>query len=80
MATLKMKLKRCAMIVSQRRHVESTLAVSIAKKWIQTELVKSDSNTDRFIDVSGQLNLNEFTPSYFEMFFFFCIRDGWLKL
>ncbi|KUG01951.1 hypothetical protein AM587_10001959 [Phytophthora nicotianae] len=37
-------------------------------KWIRKELAKVDHNTDRFFDSSGELNLMEFTPPYFEQF------------
>lgn len=54
--------------VTEQTRGKYTSSINGIKKWIQTELVKSDINADRLIDSSGQIDLNNFSPGYFEKF------------
>ncbi|KAG3126248.1 hypothetical protein PI126_g22411 [Phytophthora idaei] len=42
--------------------------LNVIKEWIHDHLSKEESNTNRFFDGSGDINLFEFTPGYFEEF------------
>jgi hypothetical protein len=56
--------------ISAQTRKKYTSNISSIKKWIRELLPQdeSESNTARFFDKNGDLNLTEFTPAYFEKF------------
>ncbi|ETL46555.1 hypothetical protein L916_03570 [Phytophthora nicotianae] len=65
---------RDACVTNQTRGKYKSSLNGIAK-WIRKELAKVDHNADRIYGCSGQLNLMEFTPPYFEQFLVYKSRD-----
>ncbi|ETN03998.1 hypothetical protein PPTG_15363 [Phytophthora nicotianae INRA-310] len=74
MAVAGVEAIRDACVTKQTRGKYKSSLNSIVK-WIRKELAKVDHNTNRFFDSSGELNLMEFTPPYFEQFLVYKSRD-----
>ncbi|ETI30072.1 hypothetical protein F443_22808 [Phytophthora nicotianae P1569] len=74
MAVADVEAIRYACVTKQTRGEYKSSLNSIVK-WIRKELAKVDHNTNRFFDSSGELNLMEFTPPYFEQFLVYKSRD-----
>ncbi|ETO68238.1 hypothetical protein F444_14913 [Phytophthora nicotianae P1976] len=74
MAVADVEAIRDACVTKQTRGKYKSSLNSIVK-WIRKELAKVDHNTNRFFDSSGELNLMEFTPPYFEQFLVYKSRD-----
>ncbi|ETL86123.1 hypothetical protein L917_14426 [Phytophthora nicotianae] len=76
MAVADVEATRDACVTKQTRGKYKSSLNDMAK-WIRKVLAKVDHNTGRFFDSSGELNLMEFTPPYFELFFFYTRAVMW---
>ncbi|OWZ04126.1 hypothetical protein PHMEG_00024023 [Phytophthora megakarya] len=54
--------------ISQETRKKYTGSINGIKKWIKLELAKADSDTARFFDVTGDIDLEKFTPEWFDKF------------